>query len=60
MSYAFLYNSQLILHLNETLNFVIKECDDTHVLIDPSFLDYVKTEIEEAFEKNIWDVNAPK
>ena len=51
---------QLILHLNETLHFVIKECDETHVLIDPSFLDYVKSEIEEAFEKNIWDSNAVK
>ena len=51
---------QLILHLNESFNFVIKECDETHVLVDSSYLEYIRTKIEEAFEKNIWDANAAK
>ena len=51
---------QLVLHLNEKLGFVIKECDETHILIDPAYVAYVKKEIEEAFEKNIWDSNASK
>ena len=45
---------QLIMHLNETRQFVIKDLDETHVLIDPVYLDFVTNTVEETLEKNIW------
>ncbi|CAM9617297.1 unnamed protein product, partial [Ectocarpus fasciculatus] len=45
---------QLILQLNETQNFVISDLDETHLLVDPSFVDYIRKEVEERLEKNVY------
>ena len=49
---------QLILHLNEKDRFVVKEIDDTHIMIEPERVEDVKKRIEEILEKNVYDVFA--
>ena len=45
---------QLILALHEEKHFVLKDLDDTHLLIDSAYVDIVKTAVAEILEKNIW------
>ena len=45
---------QLILVLNETHNFVIKDLDETHVLVDPEYIELIKKEVSNSLEKNVY------
>jgi Transcription factor TFIIH complex subunit Tfb5 len=48
---------QLIVYLNEQNEhrIIIQDLDDTHVLIDPRYLDYVTTECERLHEQNVFE-----
>ncbi len=45
---------QLILHLNETRNFLIQDLDETHLLVDEKHLDYIKEQVHEILERNVY------
>jgi hypothetical protein len=49
---------QLILHLNEKEKFVVKQVDDTHIMIESSRVGDMKRLIDEVLERNIYDANA--
>jgi TFIIH basal transcription factor complex TTD-A subunit len=53
-SYSDIPVKQLILMLNERQNFVISDLDDTHLLVDPAFLEFIQKEVTEKLEKNIY------
>mmetsp|Transcript_201 Transcript_201/g.336 ORF Transcript_201/g.336 Transcript_201/m.336 type:complete len:87 (+) Transcript_201:182-442(+) len=45
---------QFILHLNETRHFVLSDLDDTHLLVDPSYVSLIQEEIDNLMEKNVY------
>lgn len=49
---------QLILHLNDKEKFVIKQVDDTHVMIESARVADMKKMIDDILERNIYDANA--
>ena len=46
---------QLILHLNTKEHFVVKDIDDTHILVETDRVEDIKRMIAEILEKNIYD-----
>ena len=48
---------QLIVYLNERNDnkIIIQDLDDTHVLIDPRYLEYVTEECERLHEQNVFE-----
>jgi hypothetical protein len=40
--------------LNESRNFIIKDIDDTHVLINGDHLEYIKEQVDVILERNVW------
>ena len=45
---------ELVLHLNETHNFVLEELDDTTLLIDASFSQMVQDELAKSLERHVF------
>ena len=48
---------QLLLYINrENGNrIILKDLDDTHVLVDPRFVQYLKEEVARLLERNMYD-----
>ncbi|SPO45640.1 related to TFB5 - component of general transcription and DNA repair factor TFIIH [Moesziomyces antarcticus] len=49
---------QLILSLDERNRFIIMDLDDTHLLISPERIDWLRSELELELEKNTYTLEA--
>ncbi|CBQ73744.1 related to TFB5-component of general transcription and DNA repair factor TFIIH [Sporisorium reilianum SRZ2] len=49
---------QLILSLDERNRFIIMDLDDTHLLISPDRIDWLRAELDVELEKNTYTLEA--
>ncbi|KAJ9477821.1 General transcription and DNA repair factor IIH subunit TFB5 [Pseudozyma hubeiensis] len=49
---------QLILSLDERNRFIIMDLDDTHLLVSPDRVDWLRSELEIELEKNTYTLEA--
>jgi TFIIH basal transcription factor complex TTD-A subunit len=48
---------QLLVNLNEQESFIIQDLDETHLLVDPAYIDRLKERFELALEENIYKLS---
>lgn len=54
--YRDVITKQTILHLNNLNNkmLILKDLDDTHLLVDPEWVQFIEDETFAILEKNLW------
>lgn len=45
---------QIVLHLDSRHNFIVEDLDDTHVFIEPSKYEFVRSEVEKILSENMY------
>ncbi|PWN48981.1 nucleotide excision repair, TFIIH, subunit [Violaceomyces palustris] len=49
---------QLILSIDERLRFIIMDLDETHLLVSPDKVEWMRAELETELEKNTYTLDA--